>query len=213
MALAGRGVEQDALRAQSLFETAARQGNTQAAYRLGVLLLRAGAPEAQLKAGVDWLLVAAHQGHALAQTALAEALRNGEGVAVDEKLAEVWFREAANRGNIAAQHELANLNEAEGNAEQSGQWRIAAAEAGYIPAQIAIAEQCQDSNAEPSCAARWYAEAAKGGNAYAQYQMGLLSETGEGVPRDLNQARKWYAMAAEGEMLAARQRLRALGGS
>jgi TPR repeat protein len=42
--------------------------------------------------------------------------------------------------------------------------------------------------------------------------MGLLSESGEGVPRDLNQARKWYAMAAEGDMLAASQRLRALGG-
>ena len=165
MALDGRGVEQDTSRARSLFESAARQGNAQAAYRLGVVLLQPGAPEAQLKGGVDWLLVAAHQ------------------------------------------------DEAEGDMEQANQWRLAAAESGYIPAQIAIAEHCQDTGADPSCAAHWYNEAAKGGNAYAQYQMGMLSESGEGVPRDLSQARKWYAMAAEGEMLAARQRLRALGGS
>ena len=56
------------------------------------------------------------------------------------------------------------------------------------------------------------AEAAKGGNAYAQYQMGLLSESGEGVPRDLDQAREWYTLASQGDMLAAQQRLRALGG-
>ncbi|MDA0205070.1 MAG: tetratricopeptide repeat protein [Acidobacteria bacterium] len=175
-------------------------------------MLEPGAPEAQLKAGFDWLLVAAHQGHALAQTALARALRAGEGVAVDEKLARVWFREAADLGNIAAQHELGNLEEAAGDLAQANQWLLTAAKSGYIPAQIAIAEQCQDTNAEPSCAAHWYAAAAKGGNAYAQYHMGLLCESGEGVPRDVNQARKWYAMAAEGDMLAARQRLRALGG-
>jgi hypothetical protein len=212
MTLAGRGVQQDALRARSLFESAAKQGNIQAVYRLGVELLQPGAPEAQLKAGLDWLLVAAHQGHALAQTSLAQALLDGAGVAVDEKLAKVWFREAADRGNIAAQHELANIDEAGGDPQQATQWRLAAAKSGYIPAQIAIAEQCQDTDAEPSCAVHWYAEAASGGNAYAQYQMGLLSESGEGVPRDINQARKWYAMAAEGEMLAARQRLQALGG-
>lgn len=212
MALDGRGMAQDVHLAQTLLETAARQGNTQASYRLGILMLQPGAPQAQLKAGFDWLLVAAHQGHALAQTSLAEALRDGAGVAVDEKLAKVWFREAADRGNIAAQHELSNLDEADGDIEQANQWRLAAAESGYIPAQIAIAEQCQDTGADPACAAHWYTEAANDGNAYAQYQMGLLAESGEGVPRDLTQARKWYAMAAEGEMLAARQRLRALGG-
>jgi TPR repeat protein len=213
MTLAGRGVQQDPSRAQSLFESAARQGNSQGAYRLGDVLLQPNAPEAQLKAGFDWLLVAAHRGHALAQTALAQALRDGAGVAVDEKLAKVWFREAADRGNIAAQHERANIDEAAGNIEQANQWRLAAAKAGYIPAQITIAEQCQDANADPSCAAHWYAAAARGGNAYAQYHMGLLSESGEGVPLDINQARQWYAMAAQGDMLAARQRLRALGGS
>lgn len=212
LSLAGSGVEQSAPRARSLFEGAAQQGNIQAAYRLGQLLLSATGGAADHKNGIGWLLVAAHDGHALAQTALARAILDGDGGGIDRSVAKEWFLEAAERGNTAAQHELSNLMSSQGASEQGHRWRMESAKAGYIPAQIAVAELCQQTQPDGSYAAYWYTEAANRGNAYSQYQMGRLSETGHGVPRDLDEARRWYALAAERDMIAAKQRLRALGG-
>lgn len=212
--LSGRSVDPDPMQAREFLEAAAKQGNIQAAYRLGQLLLEGPGNDSDPKNGIGWLLVAAHSGHALAQAALGRALRDGEGgTAIDKHLAKKWFQEAAQRGNIAAQHELANLVEEDGAASQADKWRMAAAKAGYAPAQIAIAEHCQSTQSEPFCAAFWYAEAAAQGNAYAQYQMGVLTEKGEGVPLSLPEARRWYALAADGDMIAAQERLQALGGS
>lgn len=209
--LSDDGIDRDEYGARSLFEGAAQQGNAHAAFKLGEMLLSGVGGDADPKNGIGWLLVAAHDGHALAQTALARAIRDGDGT-VDRSLAKRWFEEAAERGNIAAQHELSNLIALQGASEDAHQWRMDAAKAGYVPAQIAVAELCQQTQSDGQCAAYWYAEAAKRGNAYSQYQMGRLSETGQGVPHDLDEARRWYAMAASHDMVAAQQRLRALGG-
>jgi TPR repeat protein len=209
--LSGDGVERDELGARSLYEGAAQQGNTHAAFKLGEMLLDGVGGNVDPKNGIGWLLVAAHDGHALAQTALARAIRDGDGT-VDRSLAQEWFEEAAGHGNIAAQHELSNLITLQGASVDAHRWRMEAAKAGYVPAQIAVAELCQQTKSDGQCAAYWYSEAAKKGNAYSQYQMGRLAETGHGVPHDLDEARRWYAMAASHDMLAAQQRLRALGG-
>lgn len=209
--LSDDGIERDELAARSLYEGAAQLGNAQGAFKLGEMLLSGAGGDVDPKNGIGWLLVAAHDGHALAQTALARAIRDGDGT-VDRSLAQEWFEEAAGRGNIAAQHELSNLIASQGAADDAHQWRMEAAKAGYVPAQIAVAELCQQTQADARCAAYWYAEAAKKGNAYSQYQMGRLAETGQGVPHDLDEARRWYAMAASHNMPAAQQRLRALGG-
>ncbi len=46
-------------------------------------------------------------------------------------------------------------------------------------------------------AARWYREAALQGHADAQYSLGLLYVTGEGVAKDSSEAMKWFRKAAE----------------
>ena len=45
-------------------------------------------------------------------------------------------------------------------------------------------------------AATWYRKAADRGDAAAQYNLGVAYDTGQGVPRDLVQAYKWYDVAA-----------------
>ena len=47
-------------------------------------------------------------------------------------------------------------------------------------------------------AARWFREAAKGGDIGAMYLLASMYEQGDGVERDLRLARYWYSTAAQG---------------
>jgi localization factor PodJL len=47
-------------------------------------------------------------------------------------------------------------------------------------------------------AATWFREAAERGLADSQYNLGVLCETGLGVPKDVAEAYKWLALAARG---------------
>ena len=49
----------------------------------------------------------------------------------------------------------------------------------------------------PAKAARWFRKAAEKGGAAAQFNLGILYDTGRGVPRDLGAAVTWYRKAAE----------------
>jgi TPR repeat protein len=44
---------------------------------------------------------------------------------------------------------------------------------------------------------KWYTLAAEQGNADAQYNLGIMYEYGEGVPKDAKSAVKWYTLAAQ----------------
>src|SRR5438874_2540794 len=44
--------------------------------------------------------------------------------------------------------------------------------------------------------ARWFRKAADQGYSVAQYEVGVMYEEGQGVPRDLDQARAWMQKAA-----------------
>ena len=44
---------------------------------------------------------------------------------------------------------------------------------------------------------RWYRLAADQGYAYAQYNLGVMYENGQGVPQDYAEAVRWYRLAAD----------------
>ena len=46
-------------------------------------------------------------------------------------------------------------------------------------------------------ARKWYLKAAEQGSATAQFNLGVLYDTGKGIPQDYVEARKWYLKAAE----------------
>ena len=48
-------------------------------------------------------------------------------------------------------------------------------------------------------AAKWFRKAADQGIALAQANLGLCYEKGEGVPRDIAEAMKWYRLASESQ--------------
>lgn len=66
----------------------------------------------------------------------------------------------------------------------------------------AMADSLSDANrvydaGDYEKAAKLYEPLAKGGNAEAQYTLGMMHRAGRGVPHDYIEARKWYLLAAE----------------
>ena len=53
-----------------------------------------------------------------------------------------------------------------------------------------------DSAQDYPSAIQWFTEAANRGLADSQYNLGVLYETGRGVPASMAEAYKWYALAA-----------------
>ena len=135
---------------------------------------------------------------------------------VEEALAA--YRAAAERGHLAALHNVAQLYEegllpAEGPAT-AVRWYLLAAERGFAPSQLRLGLAYLAGEgivADASKGLAWIALAAGQGFAPAQLVLGLAHEGGAGVARDLAAARRWYAAAAAQGMPEAQARLRALG--
>ncbi len=136
-----------------------------------VLLLTGGcASPARLEQSLDDLEVqsaSAYKGSAQAQFLVGLMHEQGDGCAVDEHEAAVWYRLAAEQGHPAAQTNLGLL---------------------YY-----LGHGVQKSHAE---AARWYALAADQGFAAAQGNLGVLYLLGLGVAPDSARARELLTLAA-----------------
>lgn len=89
--------------ALTLFEQAARAGDTEAAFELGQML-RAATPEQAW----PWYRQAAQQGHARAALMLALLAANGEGVPKDQTVAAHWLAKSSELGNAHAMFLLYN---------------------------------------------------------------------------------------------------------
>ncbi|MGQ0735235.1 MAG: tetratricopeptide repeat protein, partial [Acidobacteriota bacterium] len=89
------------------------------------------------------------------------------GVAENPVAAAGWFRRAAERGHVLAQHNL-------GNAYASG----------------------RGVEKDDEAAVEWWLKAARQGDTIPQLRLGEAYEQGRGVVRDLAEARRWYAEAA-----------------
>ena len=149
------------------------------------------------KQAVEWYRKAAEQGHTQAQANLAWMYQYGEGVRKNQKQAFVWYRKAAEHGCASAQASLAGLyRDGEGVAQDEGQaifWFRKAAELGGKEYQRRLAEVLMDE--EPQEAAQWYQLAAEAGDAEAQFELAELYEQGNSVPKDDEEAFRWYSEA------------------
>jgi uncharacterized protein len=77
-----------------------------------------------------------------------------------------------------------------------------AAEAGHGPAQVLLADVLDKSEFNEESVA-WYRKAAAQGDPDGEYGLASMISSGEGVARDLVEAKKWYMRAAEhGHVLA-----------
>jgi TonB family protein len=83
------------------------------------------------------------------------------------------------------------------------------AEAGDAAAQLALGIAAEDNEAKPdyATAAKWYQRASAGGSGQADWQLGMLYETGDGVAQSYAEARACYERAVERGVEAANMRL------
>ena len=114
-----------------------------------------------------FLTPVAKQGDLDAQNHLGQMEEDGQGSAVNLRLAVRWYRQAAESGHPSAQLNL-------GRMYRSGKGVV------------------QDDTRAVS----WYRKAADQGLSIAQFFMGLMYDTGKGVPSDYTQAYKWFDLAA-----------------
>ena len=134
------------------------------------------------------------------------------GAPKNQTVAVYWFQKAAQgRGDFAteAAFYLGRFYlQGEGvtrDISLARRWLTVAADAGILRAQSKLAYcyffGCDDVlwPQDARQAARWMRKAAEQGDIGAQYYLGFIYEEGRGVPQNLYEAYKWYAIAAHRE--------------
>ncbi len=147
-------------------ETAARNGDREAQFRIGARFLNDPSLDGGAAAAARWFAKAADQGHIEAQFMLASLYERGSGVPVDENHALDLYRKAAAGGHIRSMHNLGVMLSARGTPEA------------YREAAV------------------WFGRAAASGLTDSQYNLALLYERGLGIQKDLGMAYLWYRQAA-----------------
>ncbi|MCM1318924.1 MAG: sel1 repeat family protein [Muribaculaceae bacterium] len=89
----------DALKA---FGKAAKNGNSDAQYRIGMMFLEGEGMNANPEDAAYWFRKAAQNGHAPSQFAIGECFMKGIGVQQDSRMAAEWFWRAAEQGHAEA---------------------------------------------------------------------------------------------------------------
>ncbi|MGE4488077.1 MAG: tetratricopeptide repeat protein, partial [Kiritimatiellales bacterium] len=150
-----------------------------------------GLPKDEVEA-VDLYRTSAEQGSVGAQYELALLYETGTAVETNRAQAEFWFEKAAEKGHAGAQYRLAELKFAEACRRQD------AAEAFAENTDVRMHNTGQ-YKALLSAALEWCRQAADSGNPDAQYLLGRLYASGEGVPRNYDEALHCYEMSAAGK--------------
>jgi len=169
------------------------------AYYLGI-----GMPERDYaQAAICWRR-AAEQGHAQAQNNLAQAYKEGHGVARDYVEAACWYRKAAEQNLAVAQFNLGVLYELgrglPQDFAQASTWYRKAAEQGYAVAEYnlgGLLRLGRGVTQNDSEAAYWYRRAAVQGHTAAQFNLAAMYGLGQGVPQDPEKSSFWYRKASE----------------
>ena len=181
------------------YEKAAKQGNAEAQYMLGLCYLNDyedSSEEGDDANGrsrcIEWFEKAAKQGHDKAQYELAfcyeneyfvEA-KNEEDSEENEKRASFWYYNSAKQGNALAQFKIGEriqhnlgVSKEDSIVEKAAYWYLLSAKQGVEEAQIALAElysSCEldeDEDNPEETAVYWYKKAAEQGNADAEYAL------------------------------------------
>lgn len=117
-----------------------------------------------------------------------------------------WYRLAAERGHIDAQARLGDRYASgaglERNLDEAARWWRLAASQGQRNALERLVTFYRDSD-DVVGKIKWTRLAAENGIADGQFRMGWYYHVGDGVPKDAEEERKWYLLAAEqGHMYA-----------
>lgn len=175
------GHYEDAL---SAWETAARAGDADAAWRLAVALSDGVVTERDPVRAVRMLRVAAEAGHADAQVDLGTAFDRGAGVEASPIDAARWYRRAALQGHMAGQFNFASMCEqgqgVERDLEEAWAWYSLSVRQGIGKVGDAAVARISDRMTE----AQREAAAARAQGYEAQYIEGVATSQDAGQRRE-----------------------------
>ena len=178
---------------------------------------------------VPWFLRAAKQGYAKAYFNLGAAYYNGDGVAVNDQDACVWFSLSADAGDQRGEEAVARTRQEFTSAQmarcalltatayQTGErvkqdygkameWYLKAANAkdGLACERVAyMYDRGLGVPANKQESLRWLKRSADLGYVPAIYEQGYLYDKGLGLPQDITKAKKLYELAAAGGQVEA----------
>lgn len=150
--------------------TAAENGDPKALFQIGMRYSEGNGVKRNMKASANWFAHAAEQGFAPAQYSLGSLYEKGIGVDRDLEKSTGLYAQAAEQGNARAMHNLAVIR-ATGN-----------------PPSV---------KPDMDTAVSWFKQAANLGIKDSQFNLGILYGQGMGVPQNLAESYKWFALAAK----------------
>lgn len=194
----------------------ANAGNLKAQRSLGSHYLNGMSVPKDRKKGSEWYRKAAEGGDKDSQARLGRLYKEGEGVEKNLKKAYKWYRKAAEQGDEEAQFQLGLMhmrgNGVEEDIKQACEWFQKAHENGnefaakyIVKAQSGHHEDKRKRREIDKIVSSFGAEIgidkilkeANSGDAEAQFDLGQAYKKGQGVPKNNEEALKWYKKAAK----------------
>jgi len=198
------GAIKDLSRSLYWYSKAAKQGDSEAEYKVGYMLyFGRGVAEDESEA-FQWFERSARQGHAEAQCRYAECFLQGNGVEKDLEKAREWYTKSAEQGEALAQFNLGKIyyfgKGVEKDYGKAAEWFTKAAEAGRTDAQLFLGTCYRRGlgvEKDLDKALELYKKAADD-KGEAKFWLGKFYEKGWGsVEKDASKAYEWYLKAAE----------------
>ncbi|MCJ8309946.1 MAG: SEL1-like repeat protein [Rhizobiaceae bacterium] len=149
---------------------AASAGDPKALFQLGMRYSDGENVQRNMTESATWFLRSAEAGFAPAQYSIGSLYEKGIGVERDVTKATGWYEKAAVQGNARAMHNLAVI---------------------YAMGNPPAVQPNMDTAVE------WFQRAAKLGIKDSQFNLGILYGQGMGVPQNLIESYKWFALAAK----------------
>lgn len=182
-----------------LFRQLAAKGDPTACYYLAEMYSKGlgGLPKDYVEA-FGLYERAARYDYAEAQYQVAVMYEEGRGVLKDEKKAASWYEKAAGKGHADAQYRFAEyeFDKAVFWQEESKRKESGAEGKSEQEESVRRAEDFGKYKQRLSSAVSWYNKAAEQNHRDAQYVMGRLYASGEGVGQNFTEAVRFYEMAA-----------------
>ena len=148
---------------------AANSGDPTALFELGMRYSDGKTVKRDMVESAKWFERSAGAGFAPAQYSIGSLYEKGIGVEKNINTASDWYAKAALQGNARAMHNLAVIK----------------------------ATGTGNGDADMETAVRWFKDAANFGIKDSQFNLGILFGQGMGVPQDLAESYKWFALAAK----------------
>jgi len=212
--LEGRSVARSPQKAKAYYNAAASKGDAEAAFKLGMLYQVGVGVPVDHQIAFNWFMGAAERGFAVAQLQVGHLYRDGYGIDKDYAQAAGWYRKASEQGLRAATLELADLVHAGKGVkrdlrEAARLYTMAAVHQPYAQLMLSIL-YAQGRGVPPDMAksvAHYKAATRESGVVMAQYKIAERYREGFALPRNFEEAYRWYALAAEHDLTLAELRL------